>query len=605
MPCTRLVGLLAAALLSAPATAQDGPVRKWKTDAIPGYKIMHMGGAGHAASAGPEKVNSRGSGEGFTVIVSDEAIKQDAASRLDRKPLDALRLELKTLSGLMPAKTLSALHNVLIWVEWNEEVKFSNGRTGQVLATYYGGHQLDMLAKGMHPLKAKNITIHRLESLAREHQPKNDSGRCVVLHEMVHAVQDQVLGNNNASIKAAYKQAMERNLLDKKAYAATNELEFFAEMTCAYFDQLDYYPHNNKELKKLDPTTYKLLESIWGKPKPGTTPGAAHGGPDSDLLLAKVKLGKSVAGPKVTPDDLKGRPVLLVLWNAGSTSSLTFLTKATAWDAELGDFGLATVGVHMTGNKPQDVAAVAKAHGLAFAVTETPWDSPALVKEAKDFPVGLVFGRDGHCAYRGPAFDAEQAVRAKVGEALAAAAGLADPPKGVVPVLESLRKGKAPPSVLPRLATLARSPDADTAAAAKAIAGAITAGGRKAVEEAEAMAKDDPVGAYLRVEHVPAVYKETAVATKAANLIARLKADRAVATEVRARARLAILKKIDTELGSRPGSFDPSQKKFRRDNAELLLKLEEGVALMKKSWPKARATEEAQRLAEKYAATGR
>jgi len=323
------------------------------------------------------------------------------------------------------------------------------------------------------------------------------------------------------------------------------------------------------------------------------------------LSLEKVKLGKPVAGPKVTPDDLKSRPVLLVLWNAGSTSSLSFLTKATAWDAELSEFGLATVGVHMTGNKPHDVAAAAKAHGLAFAVTETPWDSQALVKEAKDFPVALVFGRDGRCAYRGPAFDAEEATRAAVGEALVAAAGLEGPPKGVVPVIDALEKGKPPPSQLPRLATLTRSPDADTAAAAKALFGAVTAGGRKAVEEAEAMAKDDPVGAYLRVEHVPAVYKETAVAAKAADLIARLKADRAVATEVRARARLATVKKLDTELGSRPGSFDPSQKKFRKDNAELLLQLEGEVAAMKKSWPKARATEEALRIAEKYDAAGR
>ena len=35
----------------------------------------------------------------------------------------------------------------------------------------------------------------------------------------------------------------------------------------------------------------------------------------------------------------------------------------------------------------------------------------------------------------------------------------------------------------------------------------------------------------------------------------------------RARAHLATVKKIDTELGSRPGSFDPSHKKFRKDNA--------------------------------------
>jgi hypothetical protein len=571
--------MLVLAVLTNLIRAQEKP--KLKPDAIAGYTVRAI--------------------DGFTVILSDETLKQNAASTLDRKPLDVLDLELRTLCGLMPAKTLTALRNVLIWVEWDEDVKLGNGRPGGALATYFGGHQLDMLAKGMHPLKAKNITIHRLKSLALEHQPKKDSGRCVVLHEILHAVHDQVLSADNVNIKAVYKQAMERQLLDKNAYAATNEREFFAEMTCAYFDQLNYYPHTNEELKKHDPVTYKLLESIWGKPKPGTTPKTVRGGPDSSLLVDKIKLGKSVSGSQVVSADLKDRPVLLVLWNGGSTSSLTFLAKAMAWDAELRDFGLVTVGVHMTGTKAIDVAAVVKGHVVPFPVTETRWDSRDFVSEPKDFPVALVFGPDGHCAYRGPAFDAEEAVRAVVGESLVRRAGQANPPAALAAVVETLRKGKSPTSVLPRLATLARSPDADTVTAVKALANTITEGGRRVVDEAEAMASQDPVGAYLRVERVPAAYKETALAGRATDLIARLKSDRAVALEVRARASLATIKKIDTELSSRPGSFDPTQEQFRRDNAPVLRQLKDGVAVMKKSWPNARATEEAEHIAEKYA----
>jgi hypothetical protein len=233
-------------------------------------------------------------------------------------------------------------------------------------------------------------------------------------------------------------------------------------------------------------------------------------------------------------------------------------------------------------------------------VTETNAIDLGVFPDFKQVPVALVFGRDGRCAYRGTAFDAEEAARVAVGEALLAKAGVADPPKALAPVVEGLRQGKAPSSLLPRLATLSRSPDADTAAAAKAFLDTLTESGRKAVEEARAMAKDDPVAAFEKVEHVPAVYKETDVAAKAADLIARLKNDRAVAAELRARHTLATLQKIDTELGSRPGSFDPAQERFRKENALLLRQLEEGVATMKKSWPKAHATEEAVRIAEKY-----
>jgi hypothetical protein len=573
-----LTGLVALVLLTGDALAQSKPGPKIRPDAVPGYKIRTI--------------------EGFTVLLSDETLKENDASKLERKPLDVLDGELKSLSKLMPTKTLTALRNVAIWVEWDEPIELGNGRKGVALATYYGGHQLDALAKGMNPLKAKNVTIHRMKLLTLEHQPKRDSGRCVVLHEIAHAVQDQVFGNDNIDIKAAYKQAMERNLLDKRMYAATNELEFFAEMTCAYFDQLDYYPRTRDDLKKLDPVTFKLMEGIWGKRKADTVAKGSHGGPDPKVRLDQFKLGTPITGPKVTADDLKDRAVLLVLWNVGSPSSVNFLRKAVAWDSELRDFGLATVAVQMTGSKKFAIGAAAK--GLSIPVTDTLWVGPQYVKEFKEFPVALVFGHDGRCVYHGPAFDAEEAVRAAVGDALAAKAVSEDAPKGVAPIVDALRKGKSPPSLLSRLAPLTQSPDANTAAAAKALVRAITEGGQKAVEEAEAMAKDDPVAAFLRVEHVPTVYKQAQIATKAANLISRLKSNRAVALELRARKELATVQKIDTELGSRPGSFDPSQEGFRRDNALLLRQLQERVLVMKKSWPKSHATDEATHIAEKY-----
>ena len=53
------------------------------------------------------------------------------------------------------------------------------------MAVYYGGHQASLLAQGKHPLKAKTITVLSTKGLTEEHQPKRDSGRCVLLHEMV------------------------------------------------------------------------------------------------------------------------------------------------------------------------------------------------------------------------------------------------------------------------------------------------------------------------------------------------------------------------------------------------------------------------------------
>ena len=54
-----------------------------------------------------------------------------------------------------------------------------------------------------------------MRSLTREHQPGVKVDRCVLLHEMVHAVHFQVFGSQNQIIRATYRQAMERHLYDE------------------------------------------------------------------------------------------------------------------------------------------------------------------------------------------------------------------------------------------------------------------------------------------------------------------------------------------------------------------------------------------------------
>src|SRR5207248_1945306 len=100
----------------------------------------------------------------------------------------------------------------------------------------------------------------------------------VLLHELVHAIHDKcvTLGFNNPEIRTAYRQAMDRKLYDKvehvsgemrRAYAATSEAEYFAEISCAYLDRCNYFPFTRDDLKGHDPTGYKLMEQIWGKPE--------------------------------------------------------------------------------------------------------------------------------------------------------------------------------------------------------------------------------------------------------------------------------------------------------------------------------------------------
>ncbi len=209
--------------------------------------------------------------EGFTVLVSNTVLEQDV-SKYERKPLEVLELELETVRRVMYPRAVKALQQgVFVFVEWEEELE----DMPNAVAVYYGGSQLSMLKKGKTPLKAKNVEVLNLKRITRARQPGAKQAICFLLHEFTHAVHDQVLNGQNPLIKAAYQQAMDRKLYDEvehvsgkkmKAYAASNDHEYFAELSCTYLDRGSYFPFTRDDLKKHDPTGYKLMEAVWGKP---------------------------------------------------------------------------------------------------------------------------------------------------------------------------------------------------------------------------------------------------------------------------------------------------------------------------------------------------
>src|SRR5690606_31451940 len=176
----------------------------------------------------------------------------------------------------------------------------------------------------------------------------------------------------------------------------TNEQEFFAELTCAYFDQLHYYPKNRSDLEKHDPITFRLMQEVWGKrpiPKTAIAKNAESNSESEStkLKLASVSLGRRINGPALAAGDLDGRPVLLVLWNARNNSSLSCLSKVQSWDDELRHFGLVTIGEHQTGQEPLDFEKEVKSRKITFPITDGRWTNRSLVKNFNDFPLCVVF----------------------------------------------------------------------------------------------------------------------------------------------------------------------------------------------------------------------
>jgi dipeptidyl-peptidase-4 len=99
----------------------------------------------------------------------------------------------------------------------------------------------------------------------------------VLVHEFAHAQQLEHWPENQPDIVQAFEHAAVQGLYkgvkdDKgkvldKAYAAVNQLEYFAELSCMYFVGCNYQPFDRKELEKYDPDGYAMVETMWGVKK--------------------------------------------------------------------------------------------------------------------------------------------------------------------------------------------------------------------------------------------------------------------------------------------------------------------------------------------------
>lgn len=83
----------------------------------------------------------------------------------------------------------------------------------------------------------------------------------------VHGLQGQASYRNAESTSSADGEHTRR-----KAYACTNCMEFFAELSTAYHYHLDerleynkWFPFNRAQLQQHDPSTYSILVEIWNQ----------------------------------------------------------------------------------------------------------------------------------------------------------------------------------------------------------------------------------------------------------------------------------------------------------------------------------------------------
>lgn len=206
--------------------------------------------------------------EGWTVHVHAELIRNQADDT--EHALQVVREHLAQIVKVVPAPAVMQLRKVPLWV--SPEYPGIGPK-----AEYHPGEGW-LRENGRNPAMVKGVEFTNVPIIDRETKRMP----VFVLHELAHAYHDQVLGFGNAEIKAAFDRAVaaksyenvERSHVEdgrpnsvQRAYAATNEREYFAETTEAFFGRNDFFPFNREDLAKHDPEMFGLLAKVWGAPE--------------------------------------------------------------------------------------------------------------------------------------------------------------------------------------------------------------------------------------------------------------------------------------------------------------------------------------------------
>ena len=199
--------------------------------------------------------------DGWTVRVDDRLLEGDGAA-LGGRAIQLLTARLVAISVVVPEAKLAMLREVVIQLDLTHGALHAMQYHPSAGWLKANGYSVD-LAKCVHIPDARQF----LSPFENHRQPS------AVLHELAHAYHDRVLGFDDARVKAAWKKFRDgggyKSVLTspgpmREHYGLSNEREYFAEMTEAYFGTNDFYPFVAGELKQAEPEIFALLRDIWG-----------------------------------------------------------------------------------------------------------------------------------------------------------------------------------------------------------------------------------------------------------------------------------------------------------------------------------------------------
>jgi hypothetical protein len=201
--------------------------------------------------------------EGWKLHIHPNLLQQ--SPRETGTALTLLREQLAQINKLVPAPALERLHKIGLWMN----PPYPDQRAPR--AEYHPNPGW-LAANQRDPAMAKCVEFTNVAIFEAE----NRRMPMFALHELAHGYHDQVLGNRNPEVLAAFEKAKAggvygrvkrwtgERIVQDKAYALSSPQEYFAETTEAFFGRNDFEPFDRAELKRMDPGMEALLAKLWG-----------------------------------------------------------------------------------------------------------------------------------------------------------------------------------------------------------------------------------------------------------------------------------------------------------------------------------------------------
>lgn len=195
-----------------------------------------------------------------------ERPENKADQQLYKKAISRLEKTLALVHAKFPAHSREQLKTVTFYIMRGP--KSSLGGEDSVLRYAHNG---STKRYSLHDRRWNNaVIIYNVDNFLWQDDLWNNK---TIAHELAHAwhflkwgyqhqaITDAWLNSRNSGLYVAVKDRAGRLL--KPAYASTNQMEYFAELSVIYFAEGDYFPFNKQGLKKYDPTGFAMIEKHW------------------------------------------------------------------------------------------------------------------------------------------------------------------------------------------------------------------------------------------------------------------------------------------------------------------------------------------------------